>query len=150
IAETHRAMGGYYRAVAMDDERAFEYYRAGFERDPGDVGTMASLSIIHSSRGEFEQAAGLLETAMRIDPRMAHLPLRLSYAYQRLGQNDEAEEAGRRAMALDPGNAEMVANLVALEINRGRLTEARQMVRAAAPEMDSVALFSHLAMYGDF
>lgn len=73
-------------------------------------------------RGEPEQAASLLERALRIEPRNAGLWLRLARTRLALDDYDEAEQLARRAISLVPGHTELQARAWRLisEIRRAR------------------------------
>jgi serine/threonine-protein kinase len=146
---THRALGAYYRTVVQDPDRALEAYRAGLAQDPNDAPSLASVSIIYTERGAFEQAAASLETAERIDPRSTRISLLLSSAYQQLGDYASAEAAASRAVTLTPGDAVAVSYLVITPVLQGDLDGARRVIRDAAKEMDETALYTQLAVYGD-
>lgn len=147
---THRALGAYYRTVAGDADRALEAYRAGLTQDPNDAPSLASTAIIYADQGANEQAVAALESAERIDPRYPRIPLMLSLAYQALGDDAQADAAASRAVALAPGDPTAVANLVTVQVARGDLPGARRMIAEAAREMDATALYTQLAIYGDF
>lgn len=72
--------------------------------------------------GEPEQAAALLERALRIEPRNAGLWIRLAHVRLELGDHEEAEQLAHRGISLAPGHHELQARAWYLvsEIRRAR------------------------------
>lgn len=85
-------------------------------------------------RGRAEDAVAAGEAALRLKP---HLPLwaSLGALYMALGRNDQATEALRRGVALNPRDVQALINLGEAERRKGRLEAAAEPLRRAT-ELD--------------
>ena len=81
--------------------------------------------------GDIEQAAKLLEQAVRRLPGNADFAVNLGVAYRRLGRLADAEHCYRRALQLDPANVHANNNLGNVLRNAGSGSEAEQCYRRA-------------------
>lgn len=94
-----------------------------------------------STRGELDRAVAYFEAAVRADPAYAQPLARMAMVYQSTSGADSvppsfaypaAEQAARRAVAIDPSNAEAHATLGwALAIRTWNWTEARREMETA-------------------
>lgn len=92
-------------------------------------------------------AAMLLRAALDIDPRFAAAWGNLGYALDAAGNKTEAEQAYRRAIALDPHEPQNVVNLGALLTWLRRLDDALALYAAAIDGgLDTPALHANLGM----
>jgi Flp pilus assembly protein TadD len=105
------------------------------------------IGLDAEARGDWRSAAGEFERVLALKPpepkgSTAHYDLAIAYA--NLGRNDDAARELRAAIGLDPGFLAAMANLVAVDLARGDLTEARSLAdRYVALDPDSArALYS--------
>lgn len=91
----------------------------------------ASLAFQLIKRGGYELAARYLAVAAELDPNNVGALSNLSVCLAKLGRRDEAIEAGRRALEIDPGNEALQWNLEQVEVHQlgpgtsGRMVEVR-------------------------
>ncbi|HZT12535.1 MAG TPA: tetratricopeptide repeat protein [Candidatus Baltobacteraceae bacterium] len=117
--------------------------------DPQQLRAIASAREIHErfaigldaeARGKWQQAAAEFTRIIQLRPpepqgSTAHYDLGIAYAHD--GKNDEAAAEFRSALILDPQFLAAMANLIAIDIARGDLREARAIAdrfSAAAPD----------------
>ncbi|HEB92791.1 MAG TPA: tetratricopeptide repeat protein [Gammaproteobacteria bacterium] len=94
------------------------------ENAPAEVGRAATSLLaradIHVQAGQWEQAAALLERALRIEPRNAWLWHHLATLRFRQGRYAQAVSLANKSSSLVPGNTALQ------EKNRRLIEEARQ------------------------
>ncbi len=135
------AARGETEAAAAYGERAGEkFYRRGRS---------------HLERGEFYRAEIYFESALEVDPDRAGAWYHLGLALERLGRDQEAAPAYRRAVAADSFAAEALTRLGRLHLAAGRPADAERDLEEAArraPEdlLVLVALGDLRAMQGRF
>ncbi len=105
------------------------------------------IGLDAESRGDWTAAAAEFERIVALAPpepkgSTAHYDLAIAYA--NLQRNDDAAQQLRRAIALDPGFLAAMANLVAVDLSRNDLREARSVAdRYVALDPESArALYS--------
>jgi Flp pilus assembly protein TadD len=106
-----------------------------------------ALGVDAESRGDWAAAASEFERIVALhpaEPQGSTALYDLAIAYANLQRNDDAARALRAAIALDSGFLAAMANLVAVDIARGDLREARAIAdRYVALAPDSArALYS--------
>jgi protein O-GlcNAc transferase len=127
-AVAHHAAGRLADAVRL--------YQAILARAPGDPDAMAGLGVAALDGGRPEMARPLLAEAARRKPDDALIHNNLANAAKALGDPAEARTAYRRAVALMPGRAELIANLAGgLDGNEAR-PWAERAVRLAPDDAD--------------
>jgi Flp pilus assembly protein TadD len=105
-----------------------------------------SIGLDALSRRDYKAAAQEFERIVTMnppEPKGSTARYDLAIAYANLGRNDDAAAALRAALALDPGFLAAMANLVAIDLARGDLSEAR----AIADRFVSLAPDSARALY---
>jgi tetratricopeptide (TPR) repeat protein len=90
------------RAAALD------YYDAALESDPEYTPAMYNKAIL-VERADLEEAVGIYEAILEIDPEASTTYLRLSFAYEELGQQEKADTMRQKAVELDPSLADVTA-----------------------------------------
>jgi tetratricopeptide (TPR) repeat protein len=93
---------------------------------PNDAITLSNLGSMLNWAGRSEEALGLLQQAIRLDP--FHPPNYLewlAYAYEGLGDYDQCVEAAKRGIALDPDYVGLQVDLAVCYAALGREEEAR-------------------------
>jgi Flp pilus assembly protein TadD len=105
------------------------------------------LGIDAQSRRDWKAAAGEFERVLALnppEPKGSTAQYDLALAYANLSRYDDAARALRAAIALDPSFLAAMANLIAVDLARGDLREARKIAdRYVALDPDSArALYS--------
>jgi Tfp pilus assembly protein PilF len=89
-------------------------YRRVLETNPHDVDLLLGLASVLSWEKRFEEAIPILEQAQQLEPKRTDVCVTLGRDYSALGSTDQAREAFRKALALDPSNATAQAGLASL------------------------------------
>ena len=87
------------------------------------------LALCHDDMGSFEEAIRYYQTASGIR-RNSTLSSNMGLAYQRTGKFEEAEEAYRQAILIDPDNTYAMNNLAVLHFRRGKYEESLAQSKA--------------------
>lgn len=112
---------------------AFDALTRVREMEPWDVQTMVALGQLHLSREQFAEAAEIFAEASRYVPNNRILYNFLADARERAGQEEEAAEALRRILTLDPGDLGTRIRLAELLGRSGDHGEALKVLEAAPP-----------------
>jgi tetratricopeptide (TPR) repeat protein len=114
-------------AVEMASEHAFKLLRRGdysaaepllrmlLGRNPDDSEILYNLGMMLSDQGKLEEAIGMLEKLIEIEPRNSNGWTALGVAYTRSRDYDRSEKALRQALEIDPENAYALRNLGTLQ-----------------------------------
>ena len=107
-----RGLSHYYRQTKTDLEASIALFREAIALDPGLSIACAYLATIlvqgvhfgwiRSTRELWAEAMNLAETSVRLDPRSSFAFALLSYVHAMEGHYEEALEAGKRAVELNP------------------------------------------------
>lgn len=81
-------------------------YRFVLERAPHDTDMLLGLATVLNWKQQFAEALALLDQAAALDPRRADVQLARGRVLRALGRTEEARAAFRRALDLNPGDAE--------------------------------------------
>ena len=127
-AETLAAAGDanmfFLRGMIAESEQdwsaAEDAYRQVFRADAGSAGARNNLAMVlaQSDTPQFEEAIGLAEDAIRMDPQEPNYLDTLAYVQARAGRFDAAAATIRRAIDLEPTNPQWRVRLN--EINQER------------------------------
>ncbi len=99
----------FHRTGQLD--RAEQHYRAAIEQAPGHGDAMFLLSVLVVQSGRLQEAAGILERAVRVAPHNALYLSHLGDVYRCLGRSSQAVVVLLAAVARHPDFAEAVLNL---------------------------------------
>jgi tetratricopeptide (TPR) repeat protein len=91
-----------------DDAAAGDYYQQVLDQDPAFTQALFNLGIITES-SDLDEAIDLYRRAVDADDTFAAAWMRLGFALQHQGKDDEAEEALGKGVALDPSMANVQA-----------------------------------------
>ena len=113
-------------------DRAIHFFEKATEIDPNYASAWAGLGAIHDLKGQFlgipelsHKAIELQKKAIELNPRLSHAHQFLGGAYISTGRYDEAIEAIKEAMRIEPNNAGTHAALArAYWIGKGMVKEA--------------------------
>jgi tetratricopeptide (TPR) repeat protein/TolB-like protein len=107
-----RGMMNLRMATRESMDFAITQFERAIEIDPRYALAWAALGTARQLKGQFMGTPGLgfqgvqaLQKAIEIDPRLSSAYYQLGNAYTSIGHYDEAIEAGRQAVRLDPANA---------------------------------------------
>lgn len=98
---------------------------------PDDWTSHYNLGNFYFDRKEFSKALEAFNTASRLQPDSILPLVNVAMVHARLGQNDLAEAALRRALKSDPDNAVAGFNLGLLLAEQGKVPEAEAALRTA-------------------
>jgi tetratricopeptide (TPR) repeat protein len=119
----------HHRAGRLTEAEAL--YRQTLARDPHHADSLHWLGVIAHQNGRYEEAAKLIEQAIAINDAALYRN-NLGNALRRLGRLEDAAEQGRRALALEPDNAETHNNLGITWKDQDKLEKAEAHFRKAA------------------
>jgi serine/threonine protein kinase/Tfp pilus assembly protein PilF len=107
LAESHRILGEIIMDLEWDWSGAEEESRTAIELSPGQASIRYSYMLLLMKLGRFEEARHQLDTALEYDPVAPYLNAALAglYYYQR--DYDQALDAARRTLQLDPNHFEV-------------------------------------------
>lgn len=124
----------------LDDRRQQRkkeyYYQLGkkkYEESGGAPHALVELAIQAAGTGRYDEAIGLWQQALGIDPQSYLAWFNLGHAYLQKGLFAEGSVAGRRAMALRDNYREALINTAICDMAQGNSTAARALVDASLP-----------------
>ena len=136
-AEGQYALGQYYLSQNRRAQAVIAFSKA-LDADPKHVGALNARAALFAGFGDLDSAARDFEVAIQLKPDAAHLYNNLGYTRFQQGRHAEADDAYRKALAIEPGNARAIANLTQLAgVYAG--TQAPKPVLAAAAPAQPVA-----------
>jgi type IV pilus biogenesis/stability protein PilW len=94
------------------------------------------LGTAYYREGSYEASIEALREAVKADPRNWRAHNQLALAYVARGSRDEAEKSWRRALALDPKEAEILVNYGAYQVQQGHVPEAIGTFELALQDLD--------------
>ncbi len=133
LAEGHAALGQILVSVDRNAKGAEAEYRRAAELAPASAEVKIGLSTVLSNFGQIEEAAELLQQAIRLDPLSTNSHFDLARLLTSLGRYDEAAQSARKAIELQPGGAGTWQMLALVEAKRGNGEAA---LNAAAQDSD--------------
>jgi tetratricopeptide (TPR) repeat protein len=119
-------------------ERAFE---TSLGIDPKHMKSYVNLSRVLIEQRRYDDAIGKLTKAGEIDPESATVPRLMARAYGAKGDSDQAIDAYRMAIALEPNDAWSMNNLGLLYLELGFPADALAWLAKAVETKDNVAAF---------
>ncbi len=124
-AEAHFRLGRLAKDNG-DEARAADYFRAAFQLAPSLPGVQIQLGELLNSLGKGDEAVAVLETelqATRANPNRLTL---LGFALLQTQQYDQASEAFRQAMEIDPKGTHAIYGLATACAKLGHKEEAKK------------------------
>ena len=127
--------GAYAEFIGREDlERAVDYFRQSRERDPDYAPAWAGLSQAHASQANsgfapladaYRQAREAAEKALALDPQLVDAHLAMGWIHMFYDWDWEAADTSyRRALDLEPGNAQALRHAALQATTLGRWPEA--------------------------
>ena len=133
LAEAHKALGtaylsrGWYR-------RAVRALESAIALNPNYGQAIHNLGLVRFRMGEPDEALRWYLKSIRVNPVLAALTLgRMSEAYIVLGAFSEAEEAIRKALALQPDLVSALTDAVTLSLTKAEHAQAEQQSQKIVP-----------------
>ncbi len=121
-AEAHSRLGAMLASLKRLDEAVFHYRRA-IEIRPDDVdalnGLAGALLNRTASQDDFTEAEKCYRQALRYRADLPVILMNLSVLLRDTGRHDEAMECLRRALALKPGDADVLAGMAHIHEYKG-------------------------------
>jgi tetratricopeptide (TPR) repeat protein len=148
-AETHAALGLYYRIVLADIRRAFVEESIAVTLAPGNADLLGALAWSEFSLGRTEAARAHFEEAARLDPRSGMVAHSLGYLLLSTHRYPEAEQAYDRALELAPDNLQWREFRAMVALAQSDLRGARAVLRAVPTEIDPATLVAFFGWYSD-
>jgi tetratricopeptide (TPR) repeat protein len=129
------------RRGQKDLERAVEYYRQARERDPDYAPAWAGLSGAYALQADngyvpaadgYRRAREAAEKALALDPQLVDAHLAMGWIHQTYSWDWEGADASyRRALELEPGNAQALRHASRQALTLGRWDEAIDLANKA-------------------
>ena len=127
----YAAAARYYGTVAPDAAKASAAIEHALRVAPNDADILAIAAGVDSREGRIESATLKLERAREIDPRSAPTLVALQQNYILQRRYQEARDVGQAAIALVPGDINIVEWQAMGYLGQGDLKGAREVIRAA-------------------
>jgi TolB-like protein/Tfp pilus assembly protein PilF len=134
LAAAHTARGLVLESADFDWKGAEAEFRRAIELAPHDNAPKTTLADLVATLGHPEQAAGLVREELTSDPLCASCYHWLASYLSPVNRLDEAEQAIRKAIELQPGHADFYTQLTVIAIQRG---DARAALDAAGKEVEA-------------
>ena len=129
--EGYAAAARYYGTVEPDQAKASAAIEHALRVAPNDADILAIAAGVDTREGRLESSTLKLERAREIDPRSAPTLVALQQNYILQRRYGEARDVGQAAMALVPGDINIVQWQAMGYVGQGDLKGAREVVRAA-------------------
>ena len=129
--EGYAAAARYYGTVRPDAAKASAAIEHALRVAPNDADILAIAATVDIRENRIESAALKLERARELDPRSAPTLVALLQVYTTQRRYPEALDAGRAAMALVPGDINIVEWQAMANLGKGDLSGAREVIRGA-------------------
>jgi predicted O-linked N-acetylglucosamine transferase (SPINDLY family) len=120
------------QATADEREKTPRDRSSTDDQDRLSAKTLMALARPLALKGRFQEAAGLLERVVELQPRMVAAHCNLGVVYGVLGQGQKAAASYRRALEIEPDMADAHHNLGNALLRSGLLDEAISSFRNAA------------------
>ena len=134
LAAAHTARGLVLESADFDWKGAEAEFRRAIQLAPHDDATKTTLADLLATQGHPEQAVELAREELTSDPLCASCYHWLASYLSPLGRLDEAEEAIRKAIELQPGHADFYTQLTVIAVQRG---DAKGALGAAQKEVEA-------------
>ena len=131
-------------------DAAEAFYRDILSLDTEHADALHLLGLIAHQRGRHEEGLGAIDRAIHLVPDVAMYHANRARVLRTLGRVKEAVRAGRRALKIDPQNAETLCELSGAYLESERATDAKAAAESAlalAPELAAARLNLGLAHF---
>jgi tetratricopeptide (TPR) repeat protein len=134
LAAAHTARGLVLESANFDWKGAEAEFRRAIELAPHDDSPKTTLADLMATLGHPEEAVDLVREELTSDPLCASCYHWLASYLSPVNRLDEAEQAIRKAIELQPGHADFYTQLTVIAIQRG---DARAALDAAGKEVEA-------------
>jgi len=148
LAEAHGARALYYSLVRTDKQRALQEGEKGLQEGQS-VAILNVMSQLEESAGKWDAAAGHAAQSISLDPRDLSAFARALQIKIWTRDSPGARAMADRALALAPGNVQIIEQRAIPELQAGDLPAARRQLAGASPQVDQRALIAFTAEYSD-
>jgi eukaryotic-like serine/threonine-protein kinase len=149
LPEAQFALGAYRYNVRGDNTGALAAYMEGLRHGPDNADLLNAAALAEQSLGRWDDAVTHLERSNNVDPRSAVGARRLAHSLLRLRRYPEAQAAIDRALALAPGDFDVLEIAAMIRLAQGDLAGARAVVQRAAATTEPTALVAAFGQYWD-
>jgi tetratricopeptide (TPR) repeat protein len=115
-----------------DDQRALALFEGVLKEAPEDAGALSGAATLYLKHDLNQQAAGVLEKLVRLQPEVAKLHADLGAAEAGLNDYVKARESFDAALRIDPNNVSALMGLGHVELRTGHPDQAIRMLSRAA------------------
>lgn len=123
-AQAHEAMGLYCGYCRDDYRAALTELEKAQERAPKDGAILGALGIFQRTSGKVDEAVTTMQKAAELDPLNLSVWRILASTYSGLRRFADARSMLERALALEPGNIDMIGGIALNYQAEGNLDEA--------------------------
>jgi tetratricopeptide (TPR) repeat protein len=145
VRRPHNGWGHYMLALSAwkhgDLEKSEQAFEKALSIDPGHIKSLVNLSRVRSMLNRHDEAIARLVRAAEIDPESLEVQRLLGRTYHAQGKTAEAEEAYRRALALNDRDAWTLNYLGLVLLETARPDEALPLLIQAVELRKDVAEF---------
>jgi TolB-like protein/Flp pilus assembly protein TadD len=141
FSDAHLAQGYLFLRADFNWRGAEAEYRRAAELAPNDANAKFAFGNQLTTFGEMEQAVELTREALATEPLRADWYNWLAVYLSALNRLDEAEQAIRRAIELQPGAASYYEELTVIEVQRGNARAA-----LAAAQLEHPGIWQNIAL----
>jgi len=103
-----------------------------------------NLGLLHARRQRLADAEAAYRTALRLDPMFVPALINLADVQRERGLDQQGAELLRRAMTIEPGNADVRHSLALLLVRQRKYAEALPLLRQAAEMAPDNARYSYV------
>lgn len=143
-ADSYLAWGGYLSLAREDFAGALQAYQAGLRAAPNNADLLTQAGTMEYYLGRWEAAAYHVRRAKALDPRAVGPRARLADALLSLRQWPQAREEATAALALAPGNLDLLLTKVETYLGEGDLGGARAAFGEASRVVDRSTLVAQV------
>jgi TolB-like protein/Tfp pilus assembly protein PilF len=133
LAVAHVARGSLLEQADFNWRGAEAEYRRALALAPNEFRAEATFADLHATLGDIDSAIDLMRQVITHEPLRANLYALLSGYLLAVNRLDEAEQAIRRAMELQPGAEGIHWQLAAIEVQRGHAQAALAAAHQESP-----------------
>ncbi len=143
------ALGDYYAAVLRDHRRALKQYELALRSAPRNAELLAAYAVSQQGTGAWDDVLRTLARAQSLDPRSTSTAWKRAQTLLYLRRYDEALTAIDEALALAPSYLTLIQQKAMVYLARGDLAGAREVIRAAPPDISPTTLVAFMGAYWD-
>jgi tetratricopeptide (TPR) repeat protein len=116
---------------------------------PNDPEILRAASVVEFALGRKDRAVTHLEKARRLDPRSVGTLDALMRLYRDLRRYPDALAVGNEALALAPGEVNLIQVMAMIHLGQGDLEGARQVIKSIPGTLAEPELVAYMATYND-